>query len=43
MWETSFSVRFEIIGVYVNPFSAYARYYRFNALNLPQPIQMRLS
>ena len=39
----SFLVRFEIVGLYVNPLSTDASYCRFNALNLQQPIQIHLS
>ena len=43
MWKTSFLVTFESLGFYVNPLSADARYYRFKAASLRQPIQMHLS
>ena len=39
----SFLVKSEVVGLYLDPFSADARYYRFNAANLPKPIQMHLS
>ena len=42
-WKTSFLVRYEMLGLVFNPFTADARYCRHNNASFLEPIQMHLS
>ena len=42
-WKSSLLVRSEILGLFVNGFTADEKYSRHNREKIPQPVQMQLS